>query len=117
MKNYADLNKTEANWVAKKLLEVRPITTTFELRDNIVGLFQKAKTKKIAQVFQGLRIATNHELYDLKVLCEKLDTIMAKNGLCMFITFHSLERKTIQKVLTEKKKFFSRIKIERPSEE
>jgi 16S rRNA C1402 N4-methylase RsmH len=56
---YGDLNFTEAKLAAKKIEESKPIKTTFQLRDAVVGCFQTNKTKKIAQVFQALRIATN----------------------------------------------------------
>lgn len=59
---YGDLNFTEAKLVAGKMMECRPIKTTFQLRDAVVGCFQTNKTKKIAQVFQAMRIATNREL-------------------------------------------------------
>lgn len=56
---YGDLNLTQAKLAAKKIEESRPIKTTFQLRDCVVGCFQGNKTKKIAQVFQAMRIATN----------------------------------------------------------
>ena len=66
---FGDLKREEAKAVAQKLIDSRPMHTTFELRDKIVGCFQKNKTKKIAQVFQAFRIATNNEFGDLKALC------------------------------------------------
>jgi 16S rRNA C1402 N4-methylase RsmH len=60
------------------------------LRDAIVGCFQKDKQKKIAQVFQAFRIATNRELEDIQKLCSLLPKKLAKNGLSLFITFHSI---------------------------
>jgi 16S rRNA C1402 N4-methylase RsmH len=50
----------------------KPIKTTFELRDAVVGCFQKDKQKKLAQVFQGFRIATNNELEDMEKLCDSV---------------------------------------------
>ena len=87
------------------------------MRDNVVGLFQQNKTKRIAQIFQAFRIATNNELNDLAKLCEKVDGVLNKNGICLFITFHSIERKIIKECIKAKGSVFSKIRIELPSKE
>lgn len=46
--------------IAEAIVAARPIRTTKELRDAVVGCFQDDKTRKIAQVFQAFRIATNN---------------------------------------------------------
>ena len=55
---YTDLK--EAKYVAQAVFNNKPIKTTFQLRDAVVGSFQKDKQKKITQVFQAFRIATNN---------------------------------------------------------
>lgn len=60
IEKYTDLK--EAKFVSESIFSKKPIKTTFDLRDAVVGCFQKDKQKKVAQVFQAFRIATNNEL-------------------------------------------------------
>lgn len=41
-------------------MKARPLKTTQDLREAVVMCFQDNKTKRIAQVFQALRVATNN---------------------------------------------------------
>lgn len=111
---YGDLNPEEAKLAAKKMEQNRPLKTTFDIRDSIVGCFQKGKAKKIAQVFQAFRIATNKEIDSLRSLLENMDKNINKNGLMMFITFHSLERDQIHRVIKQSK-MYSKIETIKPS--
>lgn len=67
---YTDLK--ESKYIAEVIFAKKPINTTFELRDAVVGCFQKDKQKKLAQVFQAFRIATNNELEDMEKLCDSV---------------------------------------------
>lgn len=53
-------------------MAARPIKTTQQLKDTVVKCFQDDKTRKIAQVFQAFRIATNNEIKDIEKLCSSL---------------------------------------------
>lgn len=57
---YTDLQESKS--LSEVIFAKKPIKTTHDLRDVVVGCFQKDKQKKLAQVFQAFRIATNHEL-------------------------------------------------------
>jgi 16S rRNA C1402 N4-methylase RsmH len=61
-----------AQGIAEAIIAARPIDTTGGLRDAVVKCFQEDKTRKIAQVFQAFRIATNNELKDIEKLCKGL---------------------------------------------
>ena len=87
--------------IAKKIVEARPIKTTFELVDVIKSaLPAKVLAKKghpAKQSFQAIRIEVNHELDSLKKFLESFDEILKVNGRVVIITFHSLEDKLVKK--------------------
>lgn len=88
LKRYGDLKGAKS--IAQVIVEARPIRTTEELRDAVVKCFQDDKTRKIAQVFQAFRIATNNELKDIEKLCLSMEKCLQKDGYFLGVTFHSL---------------------------
>lgn len=58
IEKYTDLKESKA--ISESIFSKKPIKTTFDLRDAVVGCFQKDKQKKVTQVFQAFRIATNN---------------------------------------------------------
>ncbi|MCR5514226.1 MAG: 16S rRNA (cytosine(1402)-N(4))-methyltransferase RsmH [Bacilli bacterium] len=89
--------------VAKRIVEYRAkkeIETTFEL----VDIIKSAKPAKVLakkghpakQIFQALRIETNHELDNLKALLEGFDEILKPEGVIAIISFHSLEDRLVK---------------------
>ena len=82
--------------IVKKIVkqrEIKPIETTFELRDIVVSSYPPKMQNKPAlcnKVFQAIRIEVNGELEDLKVLDDFIDLLAPKGRLCV-ITFHPLE--------------------------
>jgi len=104
-KNYGEAK--DCNKVANKILEVRKqhsIVSTRELVEIIKSCTNSYKTEKHpAKVyFQALRIEVNGELDNLKQLLSSLDNLLSKNGVCLIITFHSLEDRIV-------KEFFSNL--------
>ena len=87
--------------IARKIVEARPIKTTFELVDVIKSaLPAKVLSKKghpAKQSFQAIRIEVNHELDSLKTFLESFDEILKVDGRLVIITFHSLEDKLVKK--------------------
>jgi|JI6StandDraft_1071083.scaffolds.fasta_scaffold481778_1 16S rRNA C1402 N4-methylase RsmH len=71
LQRYGDLRGGKS--VSEAIIAARPIRTTEQLRDAIVKCFQDDKTRKIAQVFQAFRIATNNEIKDIEKLCHSLE--------------------------------------------
>jgi 16S rRNA (cytosine1402-N4)-methyltransferase len=59
------------------------------------------KFKSIIRVFQALRIAVNDEMGNLRNLLEKIPLVLAKDGMAMFVTFHSLEHKLVSSSIKE----------------
>jgi 16S rRNA (cytosine1402-N4)-methyltransferase len=112
LQRYGDLRG--AKGMTEAIMASRPIRTTQQLKDAVIGCFQDNKTRKIAQVFQAFRIATNNEIKDIEKLCESLEQCLGKGGLFMGITFHSLERDVIHSFHRRHPKAFSKIEIEAP---
>ena len=86
--------------IARKIIEARPIKTTFELVDVIKSaLPAKVLSKKghpAKQSFQAIRIEVNHELDSLKNFLASFDDILKVDGKVVIITFHSLEDKLVK---------------------
>lgn len=53
-------------------------------------------SKKIAVVFQVLRIEVNNELEQLERFLEKFPSYLRNNGRCLIITFHSIEDRLVK---------------------
>ena len=89
-----------ARAIARKIVEARPIKTTFELVDAIKSaLPAKVLSKKghpAKQSFQAIRIEVNHELDSLKNFLANFDEILKVDGKVVIITFHSLEDRLVK---------------------
>ena len=94
-----------AKQLTKKIVEKRPIETTFDLKEILLD-FQKKERKIIRKVFLALRLATNRELENLKDFLEQTYVVLEKKGRLAVITYHSLEERIVKHFLRQKKKFF-----------
>ncbi|MDQ0514265.1 16S rRNA (cytosine1402-N4)-methyltransferase [Mycoplasmoides fastidiosum] len=90
--------------VARAILkhqQQQPITRTLELVEIIKTTVAKknlyAKKHPCRTYFQALRIYLNQELDSIKLVLEQLNDVLNKNGIVVFLTFHSLEEKIIKK--------------------
>ena len=87
--------------IVRKILskrEVKPIETTFELRDIVISSYPPKSQNKPAlanKVFQAIRIEVNHELDDLKCLDDMIELLNNDGRLCV-ITFHPLEDRIVK---------------------
>ena len=95
--DYAEFSILKAEEIAKIIVTKRrnkKIESTFELKAllNQVGLWQKASTV----IFQAIRIETNKEIDNLKMLLDNLPTILSEWWRCGIITFHSLEDRIVK---------------------
>ena len=52
--------------------------------------------KKIAVVFQVLRIEVNKELEQLEIFLDKFPSYLKENGRCLIITYHSIEDRLVK---------------------
>ncbi len=82
-----------------KLRQIKPIETTFELRDIVIDSYPpkfKNKTSLPNKVFQAIRIEVNNELNDLPNAIETMLQKLNKNGRLCVITFHPLEDRIVK---------------------
>lgn len=100
----------EAN--AKKIVEnivksrnLKPIETTFELKDIIENSFPKkqiySKGGVSKKTFQAIRIEVNQELKGLEKALRDLISILNPKGRIAVISFHSLEDRIVKNVFKE----------------
>ena len=92
-----------AKLISAKIVEQRkihPIETTLQLVDVIKSALPKyvlnQKGHPAKQVFQAIRIEVNDELFSLKSAIEQALSMLAKNGRCAIISFHSLEDRIVK---------------------
>ncbi|MBO5910435.1 MAG: 16S rRNA (cytosine(1402)-N(4))-methyltransferase RsmH [Clostridia bacterium] len=89
--------------IVKKIInsrKIKPIETTFELKDIITSCYPPKDRNKPAlanKVFQALRIEVNGELDDLDSLEDMIELLNAGGRLCV-ITFHPLEDRIAKNV-------------------
>ena len=98
---YAELRA--ARGMAKAIVaarEIKPIQTTFELRDAIASFLPKGREYKImAQVFQAIRIEVNQEIQVLKEFLLQIPEILTDEGRLSVISYHSLEDRLVKRFL------------------
>jgi 16S rRNA (cytosine1402-N4)-methyltransferase len=89
--------------ITKKIIEsreIKPITTTFELRDIVYNAYPMHKRfgriHPATKTFQALRIAINGELSHLKKALDELSQFLSPRGRMLVISFHSLEDRIVK---------------------
>ena len=83
-----------------KLREEKRISTTFELRDVVMGVVtQKEQNKMLAQVFQALRIEVNGEMDALKDMLMHTAKVLRPGGRLSIISYHSLEDRMVKNLV------------------
>lgn len=97
-----------ANFLARKIIENRPIETTGQLKRIIDGLEIKER-KLLRRVFLALRLATNKELENLSEFLPQTIDLLRKGGRLAIITYHSLEERVIKDFLKKQRKFFKMV--------
>ncbi len=89
--------------ITKKIIEqreIKPITTTFELRDIVYNAYPMHKRfgriHPATKTFQALRIAINGELSHLQKALDELSNFLSPGGRMLVISFHSLEDRIVK---------------------
>ncbi len=94
---YGDFSEKTAEYLAKGIIEERKkkkITTTWELKEILYNL--KCNQKKIAVIFQALRIETNKELDQLHTFLADFGECLTIWGRCAIMTYHSIEDRIVK---------------------
>ena len=89
---YWDFTPRNAEYVVKWIIEKRkksPIETTSDLTTTLHELW--FWDKRIAVIFQAIRIQTNHELDQLETFLEDFWECLNIDGRCAIMTYHSIE--------------------------
>lgn len=92
LRDYGDIKNPRG--LAQKIIDNRP-QTTFELKD-LIG-----NPRDIAPVFQALRIAVNDEMGQLETAIMAVPELLKPGGMCVAVTFHSLEDRIVKNIFRE----------------
>lgn len=117
-RTYADLKKP--NIVVKAIISGRnqkEIGTTGELAEIVKDAIDPRQEKKeMAQVFQALRIAVNHEAEDLQIFLNSTLKALKPGGRLVTLTYHSMEDRMVKNFMKtgnvegkEEKDFFGKV--------
>jgi len=91
-----------ARKIAQKIIQERPIETTFQLTEAIKkAVAHQGKIHFATRTFQALRIEANQELENLKQALPQALEILEKGGRLVAISFHSLEDRIIKNFFKE----------------
>ncbi len=102
LEEYWDFSPKTAEYLTKLFDEKRkksPFKTTFELKDFLSEYH--FNQKKIAVIFQVIRIMVNKELDQLKIFLSAFPTTLKKGWRCLIITYHSVEDRITKNALKE----------------
>lgn len=81
--------------------KIKPITTTSELANLIIGVYRRRGIKRMkihpaTKIFQALRVAVNDELNNLREALPQALELLDREGRLAVISFHSLEDKIVK---------------------
>lgn len=89
--------------IAKAIVKARgahPLTTTTDLTEAVRPLINPRNEKKdLAQIFQSLRIAVNHEIDALETFLRNAARCLKPGGRLAVITYHSLEDRLVKSMM------------------
>jgi 16S rRNA (cytosine1402-N4)-methyltransferase len=87
--------------IARAIVNSRPVTTTRQLGDLIVGASggRRGKIHPATRTFQALRIAVNQELQSVTTVLPKALNALIPGGRTAIIAFHSLEDRLVKQFI------------------
>ncbi len=116
--NYGELINSRK--IASEIISFRtsrPLSTVKDIMDAVARIAPYRQEHKFyARLFQGLRIAVNHEIDFLKEMLEQALELLNPGGRLVVITYHSLEDRVVKNFIRtgnfegeEKKDFYGNI--------
>jgi len=91
------MEKGGARWLAKRVLERRPMSKVGDFLQVCAGLRGKPGISPATLPFLALRIAVNSELDNLREALPKAFSLLTKGGRMIVISFHSGEDRIVKK--------------------
>ncbi len=89
--------------IANLIIENRPVNTTEQLVNIIKSALPRQNPKftnsTVRKIFQSIRIEVNNELNEIITSINKLKSFINKDGLMIFLTYHSIEDKIVKKFI------------------
>lgn len=103
---YGEEPRSVARRYAKAIVEARPLKSTQQLANVIVGahIGKHQRTNPATRTFQAIRIALNNELEQIESLLSRIPELLNKGGRVGIISFHSLEDRLIKRYFNEQDK-------------
>ncbi len=97
LQKYGDFSSNLASKIAQAIIDARnkqPLATTLEFKNLLKSL--GLSDKKIAVVFQVLRIEVNQELAKLENFLDKFTKWLKSGWRCLIISYHSIEDRIVK---------------------
>ncbi len=110
--DYGEEKPGRAKMLAREIVHHRPIKSTKELADIIVGKSKYSKVHPATRIFQAIRIVVNDELSEIEKTLPLLPKLLNKGGRVGIITFHSLEDRLVKEYFKEASSFGEESEIE-----
>ena len=116
--NYGEL--TNSRRISREIVafrSIKPLATVKDIMDAVGKMAPfRQEHKFYARLFQGLRIAVNHEIDFLKEMLEQALDVLNPGGRLVVITYHSLEDRVVKNFMRtgnfegeEKKDFYGNV--------
>ena len=110
--DYGEEKPGRAKMLAREIVHHRPIKSTKELADIIVGKSKYSKVHPATRIFQAIRIVVNDELAEIEKTLPLLPKLLNKGGRVGIITFHSLEDRLVKEYFKEASSFGEESELE-----
>ena len=110
--DYGEEKPGRAKMLAREIVHHRPIKSTKELADIIVGKSKHSKVHPATRIFQAIRIVVNDELSEIEKTLPLLPKLLNKGGRVGIITFHSLEDRLVKEYFKEASSFGEESELE-----
>jgi 16S rRNA (cytosine1402-N4)-methyltransferase len=98
LSEYGELPRAHAaaRVIRRQRHQLGPLTTR-SVRDALAPLYPgPARSRRLAQAFQALRMAVNHEIDELRALLDAAARVVRPGGTLVVIAYHSLEDRMVK---------------------
>ena len=100
-KNSEEINSRAVADYIVHTRSIKPIKTVGDLNQLLERIVGKDDKQVKARIYQGLRIAVNHEFENLKSFLKQAMALLKIDGRLVVITFHSIEDRIVKNFIRE----------------